>query len=255
MTGGASGIGKNIIRAFGTEGAKVIICDHNQEAGQMTEAELSHQDIDAEFLFVDLSSKGAPQSMVRRVVEGHGKLDVLVNNARAGRRTSFVEEDEDSWEDGMSVTLRAAFFASQEAIKSMGDTGGGSVVNVSSILGIVAGIESPVYHIAKAGMIHMTKYLAVEAERFQTRVNCVLPGIIVKDEHTERYQRDDNARYRQLSEFGHSVGRIGNSDDVASSVLFLSSAESSFITGQSLVVDGGLTSHEQSFLLSRFDGE
>lgn len=253
VTGSARGIGKNIARAFGRQGALVVICDIDEEKGRVTESELRQQGMSVEFLCVDLSQRGTPQAMIQKIVERWGRLDILVNNARSGRRTSLLEEDEDTWEEGISVTLRAAFFASQEAIRVMSQTGGGSIVNISSIVGLLTCHESPIYHIAKAGLLQMTRYLAAHAGIYGVRVNAVLPGFIVKDEYKARYERDDNQRYREIAEFCHPMGHVGGSDDVAKAVLFLCSPETSFISGQCLVVDGGLTLQEQSGLVFRFD--
>ncbi len=255
VTGSGRGIGKNIARAFGRERGIVAICDIDKQKGKATEFELREQGISAKFLCVDLRQRGAPQAMIQQVVQRWGRLDILVNNARSGRRTGLLEEDEDTWEEGISVTLRAAFFASQEAIRVMSQTGGGSVVNISSIAALLTCHESPIYHIAKAGLLQMTRYLAAHAGRHRVRINTVLPGFIVKDEHRARYEREDNQRYREIAEFCHPMGHVGESDNVANAVLFLCSPEASFISGQCLVVDGGLTLQEQSGLVFRFDRE
>ncbi len=255
VTGSARGIGKNIACAFGREGALVAICDIDEDKGRATESELRQQGIVAEFLYVDLSQRHAPQTMVQQIVQRWGRLDILVNNARSGRRTSLLEEDEDTWEEGVSVTLRAAFFASQEAIRAMSQTGGGSIVNISSVSALVIGTESPVYHIAKAGLLQMTRYLAAHAGGSSVRVNAVLPGFIVQDEHQARYEGDDNQRYREIAEFCHPLRHVGKSDDVANAALLLCTPEASFISGECLVVDGGLTLQDQSDLIYRFDSE
>lgn len=246
-------LGKISSTLLGERGARVVICDIDEVSGLSTASELKQQGISAEMISVDLSQRGAAQNMIEQVIKRSGRIDVLVNNARSGRRTSFFEEDEDSWEATISVTLKAAFFASQVAIKEMAKTGGGNVVNISSVVGLLTSMESPVYHIAKAGMIHMTRYLAAQGGNHKVRVNSVLPGFVVKDEHKEYYQSEGNEQFREIAEFSHPVGRIGNSDDVANAVLFLCGPDSSFITGQSLVVDGGLSIQEQRALLDSFD--
>jgi NAD(P)-dependent dehydrogenase (short-subunit alcohol dehydrogenase family) len=255
VTGSARGIGKNIIRAFGEEGASIVICDFNQEQGQATEKEFKQAGLAAEFLPLDLSQKGAPQTLIQEIVETHGKIDVLVNNARSGKRLGLLEETEETWDLGLSVTLKAAFFAAQEAIRAMSQTGGGAIVNISSIAGFSVCKESPIYHIAKAGTIQMTRYLAVNAGQYGVRVNAVLPGFIVQDEHRERYNRDDNQSYRNVVEFCHPLGEVGRSDDIARTVLFLCSPEAAFISGECITVDGGVSVQDQSTLLYRFDGQ
>jgi 3-oxoacyl-[acyl-carrier protein] reductase len=200
-----------------------------------------------------LSRKGEPQQIIQQVVNNWGNIDVLVNNARSGIRTSLFEESEESWEQAISVTLKAAFFASQEAIKQMSITGGGAIVNISSVASHLVCKESPVYHIAKAGITQMTRYLAMHAGVYNIRVNCVVPGFIIQDEHMNRYRAESNKHYKKLAEFCHPLGNTGTSNDVADAVLFLCSTQSAFITGQNIVVDGGLTIQEQSNLIFNFD--
>jgi len=254
ITGGARGIGKNIARGFGFEGAQVVICDIDQEHGRSTEAEFRHDGIKADYFTVDLGQRGAPQAMIRQVVEKHGRLDILVNNARSGiKRLEMFEEDEETWDLGMSVTLKATFFASQEAIRFMAKAGGGKIVNIGSVAGLMICNESPHYHIAKAGLHHMTRYLAEKGGRYRVCVNAVLPGFIVQDEHRERYDREDNQRYREVAEFCHPLRQVGTSNDVARAVMFFSAPDADFITGQCLVIDGGLTLQEQSGLVGQFN--
>ena len=253
VTGGARGIGRNIAKAFGGEGAFIGLADIDQEKGNTAVSELRGHGVTAEFLHVDLSRRGEPQAMVRNVVERFGRLDVLINNARSGGRNAGSEEDEDAWEVSMAVTLRAAFFASQEAVRVMKKNGGGSIVNISSTTALLAAYEvSATYQIAKAGMIQMTRHFALKVGPHNVRVNAVLPGFIVQDEHRHRFEQDDNQRYREIAEFSHPVRHTGASDDVANACLFLCSPDASFINGQCLVVDGGMSVQEHFSLLSEF---
>ena len=254
VTGSARGIGKNIARAFGQEGAHVAICDINLEDGKATEKGFVDEGISAGFFHVDLSIRGKPQAVVQQVVGQYGKIDILVNNAQSAKQTSLFEEDEDSWENGVSVTLRAAFFSSQAAIRVMSQAEGGNIVNISSVLAFMSCHKSPIYHIAKAGLVQMTRYLADNAGKDGVRVNAVSPGFITQDEHKGRYESDDNKGYKQTAELCHPLGHTGCSDDVANAVLFLCSPEASFITGQNIIVDGGLTVQEQMSLVFRFKG-
>lgn len=252
VTGSARGIGKCIARALGREGARLYICDIDQEKGRSAESELRSLGITADFFHVDLSKKGAPQSMVRDIAQQAGRLDVLVNNARSGKRVSMMQEDCHTWDQTMAVTLDAAFFASQEAIRIMALGSGGSIVNVSSVAAFLSCHESPAYHAAKAGLLQLTRYLAVHAGPHGVRVNAVLPGFIVQPEHHPRYNRNDNRLYREIAEFCHPAGRVGNAQEVADAVVFLCSRKASFVTGQCLTVDGGLTVQEPSGLVYRF---
>lgn len=253
ITGGARGIGKNIARKFGQHGAHVIICDYNAETGKKTTEEFVKIGIHADFILTDLSREGNPQHMVQQVVNNWGKIDVLVNNARSGTRVALFEETESTWEAGLAVTLRAAFFASQEAIRLMAKSGGGVIVNISSVASNLACNESPSYHIAKAGLSQMTRYLAMHAGKFLIRINDVTPGFIVQDENMGRYAEESNQEYRRVAEFCHPGGQIGTSDNVADAVLFLCSPQAEFISGQSIVIDGGLTIQEPSCMLLNYE--
>ena len=250
VTGSARGIGKSIAAAFGMAGAQVAVCDINGDSSEATVRELQKLGISAEYFVVDLSKNGEPQRMVTEVSKKFGRLDILVNNARAGVRRELLEESEDNWDLTMSVGLRAAFFASQRAIPVMETTGGGSIVNISSVAAFLVSLESASYHAAKASLVQLTKYLAVNSGARQIRVNSVLPGFIVQDEHRERYLRDDNAGYRARAEGCHPLKRVGNASEVADAVLFLCSDSARFITGQSIVVDGGFTVQDPWVVMS-----
>ena len=254
VTGGARGIGKNIAAALCREGAQVIICDINKSISKKTVMELHKHGFRIDSLCVDLSKNGSAQRMINQIFKKWRRLDVLVNNARSGKRLGLLEENGKNWDDSLSVGLKAAFFASQEAIKIMSKNGG-SIVNIGSIAAVLACQESPSYHIAKAGLLQLTRYLGVHAGEYGVRVNSVLPGFVVQDEHMERYSGNDNTPYRAVAEYGHPLGRVGKSNDIANVVLFLCSPQASFITGQNIIVDGGLSLNEQSSLIYRFDKE
>ena len=253
VTGAARGIGKEVAAALAGAGARLFVCDVDEKAGTTACEELRALGLAAEFVPADLSRPGAPAAMIQEVVERGGRLDILVNNARSGTRTDVLDETESTWDEMMSVTLRAPFFASQEAIRVMSGSGGGAIVNIGSVLGtLVAAKESAAYHAAKAAVVQVTRYLAACAGPHEVRVNAVIPGFVLKDEHVERYRAEENAQYRRVAAFAHPLGRPGSSKDVAAAVLFLASPAASFITGQSLCVDGGLTLREQSGLLFSF---
>ncbi len=258
ITGGARGIGKNIAHAFGLLGAIVVICDISVDSGELAVAELQGFGIKAHYLQVDLRKTDASSSLIQKIMAQHGRLDVVVNNAKAGQRLDFYDETEDNWQVAIDVILKAAFFVSQAAIPAIEKSGGGCIVNISSVLGSLCGhggCESPGYHVAKAGLMQLTRYLAINAGRHKVRINCVAPGFIVQDEHKARYQRADNALYREVAEFCHPLEHVGCSDDVAKAVLYLCSPDSAFVTGQCLTVDGGLTLQEQSSIVFAYSSK
>ena len=250
VTGGARGIGKTIATAFGTAGARVAICDIDVENSEATVKGLRANGITAEHFAIDLAKRGEPQRMVSEVCKKFGRLDVLVNNARAGARRGLSDDSEDNWDLTMSVGLRAAYFASQQAIPVMESGGGGSIVNIGSVAAFLVSLESGAYHAAKAGLMQLTKFLAANSGVRQVRVNSVLPGFIVQDEHRERYLGADNAAYRARAERCHPLGTVGFARDVAEATLFLSSDSARFITGQAIIVDGGFTVQDPWTILS-----
>lgn len=248
VTGAGRGIGRSIARLLAREGAYVSLVDIDAARGQDAEAEFRSAGFDAAFVAADLAERGEARRVVNDVAASRGRLDILVNNARSGQRTGLFEETEESWDAGMAVTLRAAFFASQAAIPAMGAHDGGSIVNIGSIAGGFSTGESPVYHAAKAGLMQITRYLAPEAATYRVRVNAVVPGFIVQDEHRARFDAEDNEAYRRSVLPALPLG-IGHSDDVAAAVLFLASHAARWITGQTLVLDGGQTVQEHVRLL------
>jgi 3-oxoacyl-[acyl-carrier protein] reductase len=254
ITGAGRGIGRNIAFALGHEGCIIALADIDASRLDLVQAELSKNGISADIFTTDLSLNGDSQRLVQAVITKFGRLDLLINNARAGRRLSFADESEDNWDLAMGVNLKAVFFLAQAAIPIMNK--GGAVVTIGSVSGQLVSNESPSYQISKAGLLHLTRYLAVNS--CGVRVNSVLPGFIVQDEHRYRYWSDEpnQKKYRAVAETLHPLGDgPGYSDDIADAVVFLASEEARFITGQSLVVDGGLTLQDPTMLLfnSAFD--
>jgi NAD(P)-dependent dehydrogenase (short-subunit alcohol dehydrogenase family) len=250
VTGSARGIGKTIAIAFGNAGARVAICDIDRVAAETSVTELRESGVDAMYFAVDLSRKGEPQRMVSEVVKKFDTLDILINNARAGDSLEFLEDTEENWDTTMSVGLKAAYFATQKAISIMGSRGGGNIVNIGSVSAFLISNGSAAYHVSKSGLIQLTKYLAVHAGSKQIRVNSVLPGFIVQDEHQDRFKSSNNIEYRTRAEQCHPLKRVGYSQEVADATLFLCSEAASFITGQEIIVDGGLTIQDQWSVLS-----
>jgi NAD(P)-dependent dehydrogenase (short-subunit alcohol dehydrogenase family) len=253
VTGSAQGIGKNIARKLGKYGATIILCDKDVAQGETTRLELTDMGIDCAWFHMDLSKQSEILRLTEYIHGKYGCIDILVNNARSGRRVKVEDEDEDSWDHCMAVSLKAAFFTSKLLIKKNLIHEGGSIVNISSVAGaLVSNTEAPSYQIAKAGMIQMTRNLALYGGCFGIRVNTILPGFIVKDIHQERFWGDDNRSYREAAIFCHPLKKVGRADDIADGVLFFASPMSAFITGQCLVIDGGLTIQEQSTLVMQF---
>lgn len=255
VTGGARGIGRNISAALAGVGADVWIVDINEDAGKEAEIELLGKAGAVNYLWADLSQNGAAESIIAQVINAAGRVDVLVNNVRAGKRLSLTEETEENWDYAQGVMLRAPFFAAKAAINDMATRGEGAIVNIGSISGTYVSEESPSYQVAKGGLLHLTRCLAMMGGAGGVRVNAIIPGMIVQDEHRGRYDGESNFVYREVVRKAHPLQRAGWSDEIASVVLFLCSSMSSYITGEQIVIDGGLTIQDPFALFLRNRGK
>ena len=254
VTGAARGIGLGIARRLGEEGAHLLIADVNVEGGNAAAKSLRAAGIAADFIAADLSAPGAAAAMIEAAAKTAGRVDVLVNNARAGRRLALLEESEANWDLALDVGLKSAFFASQALIKLMATRGGCRIVNVASVAALLATNESPAYHAAKAGLLQLTKYLAVAGGPHHARVNCVLPGLIVQEEHRARFEAAGNEAFRALTARYQPLGEVGAERDVAEAVLYLCSDRARYVSGACLVLDGGATVQEPFGLMLRQPG-
>jgi NAD(P)-dependent dehydrogenase (short-subunit alcohol dehydrogenase family) len=250
ITGAARGIGFNIARAMGKEGFTLAISDVNEKMLSHAKERLVKDGFIVEVFTADLALTNEPASLVNKVVKKLDRLDVVINNARAGEGCSFESESEENWDLAFNVNLKAAFFLAKTAIEFMPKDG--SIITISSVCASLISEESPSYHISKAGLSHLTRYLAVFVGKRGIRVNSVVPGFIVQDEHREKYSEGGakQEKYRAATEALHPLRTgPGHSDDVANAVVFLTSKEAKFITGQEIVVDGGLSIQEQTKIL------
>lgn len=220
ITGAGRGIGRNISEAFSKLGDTIIAIDRSA-------AEFNN----------DLSRPHAASMLISEIRAKHGRLDVLVNNARSSNRSLLGEETEEGWDHEMTVNLKSAFFLAKYALPLMPQ--GGSIINIGSITANFVSQENAAYQISKGACLQMTRVLAVMGAPFGIRCNAILPGCVIQDEHRPRYDRADNENYRSVMNAIHPVGRPGTSDEVAAIAVFL--AGSSFITGTSITADGGLT--------------
>ena len=252
ITGAARGIGLGIAKKLGNEGAKIYICDIDKDAGQKAKKLLKSLAMNVEYMYVDLSQPNSGADLLSSIFKSSDKIDILINNAKAGNRCEILEETEENWDKTMDVGLKASFFISQALIKFMADKGGCNIVNIASIAGTQVTLESPSYHASKAALIQTTKYLAVMGGVYKARVNSILPGFIVQEEHKKYYESKNNESYRNLSMNYQPLGKVGTEEDIANAVCFLVKDESSYISGQCLILDGGATIQEPWGLLYQY---
>jgi 3-oxoacyl-[acyl-carrier protein] reductase len=241
ITGGGAGIGKATALRFAQEGARVVICDLNEDAGKALLAELGPE---ARFYTVNVADRQEVQNWVDDVVAQFGRLDVLINNAGILRDGLFVrvkdgvlvkQMEEASWDAVIDVNLKGVFNCTQAVTPQMIKQGGGVIVNASSVVGLYGNFGQTNYVASKAGVIGMTKVWARELGRYNIRVNAVAPGFIL----TEMVcQMPENILNEMKS---HTpLGRLGEPGDIANAYVWLASDEASFVHGATISVDGGI---------------
>lgn len=236
VTGGTRGIGLGIARALLAAGAKVAITGRNAASLDAARAALG---ADASWLgwTDDLADAAAPARVVGRTVEHYGRIDCLFNNAGIAGTPDFWDVTPAAWDHLHHVNLRAAFFCAREAARNMRQAGrGGAIVNVSSVAGQIGGVATgPGYVASKAGLIGLTKSLARHCAPFNVRVNCLAPADIETD-MVGGWSPEMRQRLIGMT----PLARFGSVDEVADAALFLASGGSSFLTGQTLNINGGI---------------
>ena len=237
ITGGASGIGRAAALRFAQEGAKVMIADRNSALSAQTLDELRNIIPHAASVPVDVSKTDQVQRVVDETTARFGGLDVLVNAAGVLLLSPpLAEIDERDWDLMMNTNLRGLFLCCKAAIPVMERGGGGSIVNISSMAGISAYARSLPYAVSKAGVIHFTLGAASQYTSKGIRINCIAPGTV--DTPQARGSSGSADALRKIAET-HPMGRIGRPEDIANTILFLSSDEASYISGETIIVDGG----------------
>ncbi len=238
ISGGARGMGAAEARLFAQEGAKVVIADVLEEEGRQVEAQISESGVQALFLLLDVTNESDWSNAVSATVTRFGKLDILVNNAGISGRSAVGRTDVETWDRVMDINAKGVFLGTRAAIPEMRRVGGGSIINISSIYGLVGSGGSAAYQASKGAVRLLTKSTAIQYAGEGIRANSVHPGFITTP-MTEAIAVDPDRNQRVLA--NTPLGRWGEPEDVAYGVLFLASDESSFMTGSELVIDGGWT--------------
>jgi len=236
VTGGARGIGRAICEKLAREGAKVAFCGRDLERGRRFADELRKSGAEGQFFPADVARPDEVTSFLAAVLEKYRQVDILVNNAGITRDKLLVRMSSQDWDEVLGVNLTGAFQVTRAAAREMLRRGGGAIVNVSSVAGLVGNVGQANYSAAKAGLLGLTKALAKEFAKRGVRVNAVCPGFI-DTEMTAGLSPE--LRAELLSRI--PLQRLGTPEEVAEVVAFLCSDASAYITGQVVVVDGGLT--------------
>ena len=239
ITGGARGQGAVEAKLFATQGAYVVICEILDEEGKRIESEINNTGGSSLFAHLDVTDESEWQNVIATTLNSFGKLDILVNNAGIYKWAQVEETTSELWDQTMDINAKGVFLGTKHAIPAMRNSGGGSIVNISSVAGLIGSANAAAYGASKGAVRLLTKSTAIQYARDGIRANSVHPGIIDTPMTTPNLLATQEARDRSASR--HPLGRVGTSEDVAYGVLFLASDESSFMTGSELVIDGGLT--------------
>jgi NAD(P)-dependent dehydrogenase (short-subunit alcohol dehydrogenase family) len=243
VTGGAAGIGRATALAFAAEGARVVVSDIDTEGGEETVRLLKDEGAEASFVRADVSDSDDVQAMVQHALDTFGRLDYAFNNAGIeGDLGPTADYPEDAWHRVISINLTSVFLCMKYQIPHMLEEGG-AIVNTASILGKVGFANTPAYSASKHGVLGLTKAAAQEYAEKGVRINAVCPGFIETPMVMERGMKagSDEEAHEQLVSM-HPIGRLGQSEEIASAVIWLCSPGAAFTIGHPLVVDGGYVS-------------
>lgn len=235
ITGSGRGIGRDIALRFAKEGANIAICDVDLEAAEAVAGEVSAMGREALALKADVTSSASVGEMVNKILDKFGKIDILVNNAGITRDGLLLRMGEADWDAVINVNLKGTFNVSKAVSKIMVKQRQGKIVNIASIIGIIGNIGQANYAASKAGIIGLTKSAARELALRNICVNAIAPGFIQTD-MTAKLPED----VKQKMLINIPLGKFGTAADVAKTCLFLAGGDSDYITGQVIVVDGGM---------------
>jgi NAD(P)-dependent dehydrogenase (short-subunit alcohol dehydrogenase family) len=241
ITGAGSGIGRETALLFAREGADVVVADVNDDAGQKVVAELKTAGSQAVYAHADVSKSADAEAMIRLAEETFGRLDILFNNAGIShpRDDDAVTTEEDVWDLTMNINLKGVFLGCKYGIPALRRAGGGSIINTASFVAVL-GAATPqlAYTASKGGVLAMTRELATIHARENIRVNALCPGPL-RTELLMKYLDTEEKRQRRLVHI--PMGRFGEAHEIAKAALYLASDDSSFTTGATFLVDGGIT--------------
>ncbi len=239
ITGGTSGIGKATAIALAQAGAKVVVAGRRQIEGEETIRQIQAMGGEGFAVSADVSKEADVQMLIEKIMTHYGRLDIAFNNAGVEQDpTPLTEQTEATYDRIMDINVKGVWLSLKHEIPALLKSGGGAIVNTSSVLGLVGGAMVPIYTASKHAVEGLTKSLALEYAKQGIRVNAVSPGPI----QTEMFDRLSQANPEAIEQLiaGQPMGRMGTPEEVANAVLWLCSDASSFVTGQSIAVDGGI---------------
>ncbi len=242
ITGASSGIGRGTALCLAKEGAAVVAADLNSQGGERVIGEIAAAGGRAVFQHTDVTSEADIQAAVDRAVKDYGRLDIMFNNAGLVGAVGPIEAvSTEDWDKTVAVLLRSVFLGIKYAVGPMRKAGGGSIISTSSVASFLPSPYGAAYAASKGAVISLTRAAALQLGRDRIRVNCICPGVINTPIWCVMPGMDDPAVLEQALGHAQTIPRVGRPEDIASMVLFLASDESQWITGQAMIVDGGVT--------------
>jgi len=239
VTGGTKGIGHGIACALAAEAASIVVVSRTARDCERVAAEIRDAyGVETLALPTDVTEIAQIEAMVQKTVERFSRIDILINNAGGAITKDAVDLTEADWDHVLNLDLKSVFFCAQAVGRHMIDQGGGKIVNIASVLGLVADKRVLPYCVAKAGVLHMTKALALEWARYNVRVNAICPGYVETDINRAELG-DEKIKKALLGKF--AIRRYAEVSEMTGAAVYLSSDESSYMTGQAMVIDGGWT--------------
>ncbi|OGD46446.1 hypothetical protein A3K70_01855 [Candidatus Bathyarchaeota archaeon RBG_16_48_13] len=236
VTGGGTGIGRAVSLRFAKEGARVAVVGRTQKTGESTVREIAGSGGDATFIQADVSDVDQVRRMVKKTLARFGRIDILVNNSAIYAGGTILSAKEDDWAQVMRVNVDGVFFCSKYVAQEMVRSRRGSIINISSFLGVKALPNELPYAVSKGAVIQLTRAMSLDLAPYNVRANCVCPGT-VRTRMYESVLKDPSMVKRNLQ--GIPLGRVAEPEEIASVVLHLASDESTYVTGATIMVDGG----------------
>ncbi|MFW6149956.1 MAG: SDR family NAD(P)-dependent oxidoreductase, partial [Chloroflexota bacterium] len=239
VTGGNQGIGFGIARGLGMAGANVIIANRRAEEGRMAADSLNGEGFKARAVQTDVSSRSSVAQLAQKAIEGFGQIDILVNNAGLIVRKPVEDTSDEDWDYVMDTNLKGTFICCQVIGRHMIERRKGKIINISSMVSIITQPLRSVYAVSKAGISHLTRAFAAEWAKYNVHVNAIGPGPTItpfNKKYMEEHPDDLQAMLKAIP-----LGRMGDPADYAGAAVFLASGASDFITGQTILADGGAT--------------
>lgn len=236
ITGSGNGLGKGYAHVFAESGCKVACADISKEAVEKTAAEIVAEGGKAKAFYVDVTNVESINTLIKEIVNEFGTIDVLVNNAGREIAEPFLDVTPEHYEKISSVNIRGVYFVAQAVAKLMKEKGGGKIINIGSLGSYIGLAESSVYCSTKGAVLQLSKTMAIELADSNIQVNCIAPGYFITPMTQPFY---DDPKHRAWIEDRIPMGRWGTVADLAGPMLFLASSASDYVTGQTVIVDGG----------------